>query len=105
MWWWTSEVLRRAHDLISIGTGGETFKVACKEFPKCFTTNCTLTSILRVFLRPTEYDKLFSLMVWGQDADYDALLANPDSVVDYIRKITNRQDLKFGPVQNLSEWR
>ena len=56
-------------------------------------------------MRPTEYEKLFQLMVWGEDADYDALLANPNAIIEYVKKKTNRVDLKFGEIRGLTEWR
>lgn len=59
----------------------------------------------RVWIRPTNDGKYFSLIVFGRQVPYDALLTNHEALKQFVKKVTNRDELKFGNIRWSSEWR
>lgn len=58
-----------------------------------------------VFLRPTEYKDVFSVMAAGKEADLDAALEGRDGLAKFIREVTNRSDLEIGDLKWISDFR
>ncbi|THG97838.1 hypothetical protein EW026_g4253 [Hermanssonia centrifuga] len=57
-----------------------------------------------IYLRPTEYDGIFSLLIGGQ-FDRDALINSREALLNHIRETTNRHELEFGIIKWLSDFK
>ncbi|KAF8900711.1 FAD binding domain-containing protein [Gymnopilus junonius] len=59
-----------------------------------------------VGLRPVEHSKsLFQYVVGGTDVDVDQLLSDRGALLNHIIKATRREDIKFGELVTIEEWR
>ena len=45
------------------------------------------------------------MTVFGREVDFDPLFASHDALFSHIKKVSNREELTFGEVVWLTEWR
>ena len=57
----------------------------------------------RVWIRKTEREGLFSVMIGGAEVDTAALAADREALFKFIHDFTNHPEMKFGKVINTSE--
>ncbi|KAJ3518626.1 hypothetical protein NM688_g9412 [Phlebia brevispora] len=58
-----------------------------------------------IYLRPTEYDGLFSCLIYAPPKDLKAISDDRDALFKFIKDVTNRHELEFGNITWMSEWR
>lgn len=60
----------------------------------------------RLYLRPTEYDGIFSCTVFGRQVDFSSLFEEDhQALFAHIRRVSAKPELQFGKVKWLSEWK
>lgn len=64
-----------------------------------------MTTKLSVWIRRTEHEGLFSIIVGGTDVDFAHLGTDHDTLFKFIRDVSSRQDLEFGNIVWKSEFR
>lgn len=56
-------------------------------------------------IRPTEYEGVFSITAGGEEADITSLASSRDALVNFVYDVTKRQELEFGEIKWLTEFR
>ena len=56
-------------------------------------------------IRPTEYDGVFTVTVGGAEIDFATVASSREALIKTVYEITKREELEFGDIIWLSEYR
>ena len=87
----------------STGISGETMRP--KREQSVWTMSHATEQLTRMYIRPTELEKEFSFLIFGQEVDFNPLLASREALIAFVKGLSNRSELEFGQLKWVSEWR
>ena len=89
----------------SIGINGETFQLRRMLLFLYFPRLGLILYNRSVWIRRTERQGVFNIMIGGREVDISALAADHEAIWKFIRDTTNHQELEFGELTWISEFR